>query len=456
MNERPMRIYHHGKKVYFKTTQGGRQLIKVPNGMSNVSGAAGRDLYNVNIQYGPKRAVRGRATKKKPELPLFTEPIAPTTSVRVDARQMAPKGSRLIDARDKSVSKEEENQKEEKEGWEPIGGVPTEQPLPTRFMSANAAEGRREVPSRAEEEKKVEITATHDTPITIEPDPTKITHFNLPTKFDEMHGVEGYENTGKYLEGGEGEGEFQLPPVAASAPTEAEPFNWATAGVQRWKVIAEALGVYNGDDPNKQKYNGEICRKAYKLTGRLEPFEEWAGNLVRGMTGYGASSGDGLSTSEIKGLFKKYDAKTVPVIPCDWIQMLLPKVSTKTKQFYFVMNTAPSTSDGTRDGHWVSWCLDNERKVCYFYNSLAQPARQKWLKDVKKLIIKMDPVHMWVYKHNRVRNQSLNSSDCGFFASHFVHEMMGGSSFAKATFYDHPSRIAEKELKPFIKKWGYL
>jgi hypothetical protein len=177
--------------------------------------------------------------------------------------------------------------------------------------------------------------------------------------------------------------------------------------------------------------------------------------FVRGQTGNGVGT-DGLSTRQLKTMFKKYEGVTVPVIPSDWIDSLMPKVSAKSKQYYFVMNTAPSSSDGTTDGHWVAWCLDNERKICYYYDSLAKPAKQKWLKEVKKLLIKMDPIHMWVYKSNRVRDQLSNTSTCGYFASHFIHEMMAGSSFAKATFYDHVPKVAEAELQTFIKKWSYL
>jgi hypothetical protein len=161
-------------------------------------------------------------------------------------------------------------------------------------------------------------------------------------------------------------------------------------------------------------------------------------------------------THEIEEMFEKHEGVTVPVIPSDEILTLLDGISQETKQLYFVMNTNESTSDGSVDGHWVAWCLDNERKICYYYHSLARPAKQRWLKDVKKLIIKMDPTTMWVYKSNRVRDQAMDSSTCGYFASHFIHEMMGGASFAKATFYDKVAKDAEEELKPFIKKWSYL
>ena len=170
----------------------------------------------------------------------------------------------------------------------------------------------------------------------------------------------------------------------------------------------------------------------------------------------GKPGSDALNTAQIQEIFKKYDHVVVPVVPCDGLVRLLPDVSPKTRQFYIVMNVAPSASDGTKDGHWTAWCLDNERKICYWYNSLAYPAKAEWLKDVKRLIMKMDPVHLWVYKYNTVRNQSFATSDCGYFASHFVHEMMAGSSFSKATFYEAHPREAERLIKPWIKKWRYL
>lgn len=489
-NERPMRLYRHKKKIYYKNVNGGKHLVNVHDGMSNVSGSAGKDLYNINIMYGPRKQIRGRAKKKKPEIPLLTLPITENSEPIVV-------------------------QKYQKQT---LGSVPIEKPIPT-FVSKNAIKELSEVPNTIREKVKEEVQTDHPTPSGIDDDdvpelvehikppilnsPQKrreewirpeISHFTEPTEYDEERGVEQYdrqeepysqeEPTTKKLELQEPE---MQEPEMQKPNEEMHNLLYRPLSIDQMRSYLNDIDVNeeNEKEPEKIKSLQDIINHVHSMNLkdiknelRLIHVKDRDFRGISTMTREIASQtlikylfkeqqkkqvGSGkkkikcvLSNIDIENIFKKYDGKIVPVIPSDMIVSLLPQVNQKTKQFYFVMNVAPHKSNGRKDGHWIAWCLDNERKTLYFYNSLAKPAKSRWLKDVKKLILKMDPVHIWKYKYNTVRNQSFNTSDCGYFASHFIHTMMEGGSFSKASFYDHPSMKAEKELKPFIKKWGYI
>lgn len=486
-NERPLRLYRHKKKVYYKNGMGGKHLISVPNGMSNVSGSAGKDLYNINIMYGEKKTVRGRSKKKKPEIPILTQPITENHEPIVV----------------------------QKYAKQTLGSVPIEKPLPT-YISRNAVSGVSEVPTSIEEKKKEEIPVDHNMPNGVEDDDIpQITHFNLPTEYDEERDVEEYDRLPQPFTQEENEPTMENKPITYSKskkwPTvqtgvEERPFEPVSNLPQRLRtgqrlseqedegnsLIYESLrsGVPIETPGVENQRVMKIWKRVYDTVQNLtvseikealrnDGFEKSTTRLLKPelsqvlvnrvmkkfnsgdpktveQFGSGIKEKSALSNIDIENIFKKYDGKIVPVIASDMILSLLPQVNTKTKQFYFVMNVAPHKSNGKKDGHWIAWCLDNERKTLYYYNSLARPAKSRWLKDIKTLIKKMDPVHMWKYKYNAVRNQSFKTSDCGYFASHFIHTMMEGGSFSKATFYNHSSLQAERELKPFIKKWGFI
>ena len=457
-NERPMRLYRHKKKLYYKNGLGGKHLISVPNGMSNVSGSAGKDLYNINIMYGDKKKVKGRSKKKKPEIPLLTAPITENTEPIV-----VQKYSKQV-----------------------LGAVDTEKPIPT-YISRNAIESKKEVPSKIEDLPKQEIPVDHNMPSTIEDDdipeliehitpprnsPGKrlkddgwvrpeIEHFNLPTKYDEERDIESYNRLpDPYIQ-------TEDNPLTSENKTLTSEDNPLTSENKTpiWKKVFDYVEKLTVPEI-KQKLKTEGFERSTSKLLRSEISQVLINRIIKKHNsgdsdtieqfGAGKKPKEALTNIDIENIFKKYDGKIVPVVASDMILSLLPQVNTKTKQFYFVMNVAPHKSNGKKDGHWIAWCLDNERKTLYYYNSLARPAKSRWLKDIKTLIKKMDPVHMWKYKYNAIRNQSFKTSDCGYFASHFIHTMMEGGSFSEATFYNHKSLQAERDLKPFIKKWGYI
>ena len=65
------------------------------------------------------------------------------------------------------------------------------------------------------------------------------------------------------------------------------------------------------------------------------------------------------------------------------------------------------------------------------------------------------------FKINKIRNQALNSLNCGYFAMRFLVRMYKGESFKTASGYDHFLSIQKnkKEIRKFknhIKEFGKI
>lgn len=153
---------------------------------------------------------------------------------------------------------------------------------------------------------------------------------------------------------------------------------------------------------------------------------------------------DGLWNDEIEKMLAKSVRKDVPVVASDMVKTLYPEVRPNQKNFGFIMNTAPSSSDGSGEGdneqgHWVSVFIDNEDDFpsIEYYDSLAEgnpkPHVLKHLKNIARI---MNPETMFKLKVNNLKLQSDDSPDCGWFAMRFLERRLGGDSFSEASMYD--------------------
>lgn len=153
---------------------------------------------------------------------------------------------------------------------------------------------------------------------------------------------------------------------------------------------------------------------------------------------------DGLWNDEIEKMLAKRVRKDVPVVASDMVKTLYPEVRANQKNFGFIMNTAPSSSDGSGEGdneqgHWVSVFIDNEDDFpsIEYYDSLAEgnpkPHVLKHLKNIARI---MNPETMFKLKVNNLKLQSDESPDCGWFAMRFLERRLGGDSFSEASMYD--------------------
>lgn len=139
-----------------------------------------------------------------------------------------------------------------------------------------------------------------------------------------------------------------------------------------------------------------------------------------------------------KILKKKIKNDYVPVIPSDKINNLLEHVYEGMPDFSFIINTAPSTSDGSTDGHWRAVYIDNndDYKTIEYYDSLVSRP-EKTLVDIMRKIAKIiNPETTFLYKQNNLKNQSDTTDTCGYFAVRFLELRNNGVPFSEATGYD--------------------
>jgi hypothetical protein len=181
--------------------------------------------------------------------------------------------------------------------------------------------------------------------------------------------------------------------------------------------------------------------------------------------------GDGLYNDEIEKIAKKRIKDYVPVIPSDHLNELPKYVARGDKRFGFVVNTNPSTSDGSGNdsyppGHWTAVFINNEDDYpsIEFFDPLAQGKMpEDLIKMCRRIAVKMNPEVMFKYKQNMLRRQSKMTSNCGWHCVKFLDDRYNGVPFSEATGYDDymeslnntpdASRDGEKEIASYIKKY---
>lgn len=196
--------------------------------------------------------------------------------------------------------------------------------------------------------------------------------------------------------------------------------------------------------------------------------EERAKQEAKDQMGFG---NDGLYNDQIAKIIRKRVGRIIPVIPSDRVHELLAYVKKGDKKFGAVINTNPSTSDGSgndgyRPGHWRAIFIDNEDDFpsVEYFDPLAEGAPEKSLADImKKLCKKINPEHLCLYKQNNLRRQAKEKSTCGWHVLQFLDDRYNRVPWSEATGYDHymenlpisvdDSIDGEKEVMKYIKKY---
>ena len=181
--------------------------------------------------------------------------------------------------------------------------------------------------------------------------------------------------------------------------------------------------------------------------------------------------GDGLYNDEIEKIVKKRIKNYIPVIASDEIDGLLKYVGRGDKRFGFVINTNPSTSDGSgndgnRLGHWRSIFINNEDDYpsIEYFDPLAEGKMPPELISIcRKITRKMNPEFLFKYKQNMLRRQSKLTSNCGHHSIKFLDDRFNGIPFSEASGYDtymermnsvvNDSVSGEKDIMKAMKKY---
>jgi len=187
--------------------------------------------------------------------------------------------------------------------------------------------------------------------------------------------------------------------------------------------------------------------------------------------GFGGIEEGGLYNDEIAKVIRKRVGRMIPVIPSDKVNSLLNHVVKGDKKFAAVVNTNPSTSDGSgtdgyRPGHWRALFIDNEDdfpSVEYFDPLAEGPPEPSLVNIMRKLCKKINPEKLCLYKQNAIRRQAKEKSTCGWHTMQFIDDRWNGVPWSEATGYENyienlpypadDSVDGEADVSKYIKKY---
>ena len=214
----------------------------------------------------------------------------------------------------------------------------------------------------------------------------------------------------------------------------------------------------------KERAKKKPAKREHKIATTEEKDE--TGGYESEIEGRGAS---GLYNSDIEDIMKGLK-NICPVITSDKINMLLDYVKSGMKKFGAIINTNPSTSDGSgndgyRVGHWRAVFFDNDEdgKVsAEFFDPLCEGKISPQLKKIMtKIASKMNPEDYSLVKENHLKRQMDTTNTCGYHCIKFIDDRYNDIPWSEATGYDDymakhkpdDSISGEKDLIGPIKKY---
>lgn len=126
----------------------------------------------------------------------------------------------------------------------------------------------------------------------------------------------------------------------------------------------------------------------------------------------------------------------------------------------FIMNTLNSYDHSV--GHWIAIYYDvsndGEYTLEYYDPFGNDPENNKLISKFKKLFEKMGIDAYVKVKINKIKQQSITSSNCGWFSIKFLLERLNGISFKDATKYKKISNNEQDitEIKKHYNKYGFI
>ncbi len=162
--------------------------------------------------------------------------------------------------------------------------------------------------------------------------------------------------------------------------------------------------------------------------------------------GEGRGSKDGgLYDNQLENVMKEYKDKGFKgVYAIDEIDKI--PVSNKMG---VILNLDKSDQPGS---HWVALYIDaDDDQTVEYYDSFAEEPPESLMKDIKKLVDKINPEVYLKFKVNRIKQQSESSDNCGIHAMKFLINRFNGKPFKDCTGYSDIVN-SEKKAKKFRKK----
>ncbi len=165
-------------------------------------------------------------------------------------------------------------------------------------------------------------------------------------------------------------------------------------------------------------------------------------NSILGEGGDNESHDDALYDDEIEDIMKPYK-RFLGVVSSDRVNRLDPD---KEKDSAFIMNLDEHDEPGS---HWIAVYISPVKsKSIEYYDSFGEEPDMGFLRQIKKVIDKMDLDYLLKLKVNRIKKQAETSSECGYYAMNFIMDRFKGLPFDDSTGYSDVIR-AEGRIKKF-------
>ena len=85
----------------------------------------------------------------------------------------------------------------------------------------------------------------------------------------------------------------------------------------------------------------------------------------------------------------------------------------------------------------------------------SQEPSKDFLKQIKKLIDRLNVNVYLKFKINRIQEQKTSTANCGWFAMKFIIDRKNGIPFKECTKYNESVK-GEKEIEEFKTKFSYI
>jgi hypothetical protein len=458
---RPRRLYYKEGK-YFYLVKGRKRYIKVPDGMSqkqvvkinikNIS-PEGRRIKRrrrrVRVKY-EKPIVDGmKQAQVRPELPVYF--FTPQRQVPSIPEQYRPLKIEEVRGNEdlKGVTRAIENAKQE-----------NRQLLSLMFQNLKPSQVPAEPLRLPEIERRTESIIRRAkeirerTPVST----PMVTPMATPLREEEEETVPVREYVGVRELSTEVYLPTQLKNLLGRELTRDEKNQYKNNAITRLAIVRE-LKDKNPDFPdiptsNFNTWKNEI-RTQYDISLRFE--------------GKGGSLSKGLYNDEIESVLKHRIKDFVPVIALDEAKKMVDYIKPGMKKFGFVINTNPSSSDGSgtdgyKQGHWRSVFFNNEDDFtsAEYFDPLAmgnpEPELVNAMRDIAR---KMNPESMFLFKTNELKRQPDGTATCGWHAMKFLDDRFQGIAWDDATGYNHymkthkpdDTQQGESDVKKYFRKY---
>lgn len=170
-----------------------------------------------------------------------------------------------------------------------------------------------------------------------------------------------------------------------------------------------------------------------------------------GLGKYG--TGDGLTNEQIDRVMKRYPWY-IDTIPRDGIRKYIKPYARQGQHMGFIMNNQKENKAGE---HWVAVYITPE--TVEYFDSFAEPVFKDILDDLKEITDIISPDKLIKLKENKIKNQSVKSDNCGYFAMKFlIDRAVHKKPFKDVSGFSDVMK-SEKELEKYkdtFKPFKYL